>query len=34
MKAQSFNLFLNENYTEIEARDIYAAFKKVFENIG
>ena len=34
MKAQSFNLFLNENYTEIEARDIYTAFKKVFENIG
>ncbi len=30
MKAQSFNLFLNENYKEEEAKDIYEAFKKVF----
>ena len=33
MKAQSFNLFLNENYTEVEANDIYLAFNKVFENL-
>ena len=29
MKSQSFNLFLNENYTVSEVNDIYAAFKKV-----
>ena len=30
MKSQSFNLFLNENYTEEEANDIHLAMKKVF----
>ena len=31
MKSQSFNLFLNENYTSVEVNDIYMAFKKVSE---
>ena len=29
MKSQSFNLFLNENYTAVEVDDIYKAFEKV-----
>ena len=31
MKSQSFNLFLNENYTKSEVNDIYTAIKKVSE---